>query len=151
MDTQTAGAHVLHLLAGRALTDLMRATGWSHAELARAMWSDTRRLSPKPTERLVREWEQREHLGYPLSVCVYDTAAEEKLRWRAGRWISVQSVRLKGSEVAALRAKLGWTQARLARELDTSQQTIAKWESNADKRLSGVASCAVRGIERSHR
>lgn len=134
------------ILPGVAITKLLRATGWGPEELAQRMFTPTRKLTPRPTPERVAEWEGRDRLPVPVSLCLRDVAAAERLLWKTGRWVTTRSQRMTGADARRLREELGWTQARLARELDTTQQSVAQWEARSEGTLSGLATYALRSL-----
>jgi len=138
------------MIGGNAITALLQATGYSPEQLARAMVQPHFGVHPRPTATEIREWQGRDELPVAVSIALRFIAAEEKLVWERGRWMPAHTERLSGEDVRKIRERLGWTQSRLAREIGTKQPQVAAWESAAQKRLSGLASYALRAVEKVH-
>jgi len=137
-------------MTAKAITKLLELTGWSCAELVEAMRGPTFGLAPAPTEELVRKWEGLEALSVPVALCIRRIAAAERLMWDGRRWVSANTERMTGAEVRALRERLKWTQARLAREVGLHQPQVAHWEQAPDKPLTPLATFALRAVERQY-
>jgi len=137
-------------MSGRAITKLLEAAGWGHDDLVAAMRRPDFGIAPAPTAAKIREWEQRDELPVPVAMCLRHIAASEKLVWERGAWKSAFTERITGAQVREIRERINWSQSRLARELGTKQPQIAQWEARPTKRLSGLATYALRAAEARH-